>query len=55
MTVGLGTPTQKAKQVVDLAARMILGQPFDQSEYTPMDPVDINNAQSYWDMAGYGK
>lgn len=55
MTVGLGTPTQKAKQVVDLAARMILGQPFDKSEYTPMDPVDINNAQEYWDMAGYGK
>lgn len=55
MTVGLGTPTQKAKQVIDLAARMILGQPYDQSEYTPMDPVDINNAQEYWDMAGYGK
>ncbi len=55
MSVGLGTPMQKAKQVVDLAARMILGQPYDQSEYTPMDPVDINNAQEYWDMAGYGK
>lgn len=55
MTVGLGTPVQKAKQVVDLAARMILGQSYDQSEYTPMDPVDVSNAQEYWDRAGYGQ
>ncbi len=55
MSVGLGTPTQKATQVVDLAARMMLGQPFDFSEYTPMDPVDISIAQQYFDDAGFGQ
>lgn len=55
VTVGLGTPVQKAKQTVDLAARMLLGQPYEKSEYTPMDPVDASNAQAYWDRAGYGK
>lgn len=53
MTVGLGTPTQKAMQVVDLAARMLLDLPYEHSEYTPIDPVDINNVEQYWIDAGY--
>jgi ribose transport system substrate-binding protein len=54
VTVGLGTPSQKASQVIDLGARMMLGQPYEKNEYTPKDPVDIDNAQEYWDNAGYG-
>lgn len=53
MTVGLGTPTQKAGQTIDLAARMILGEDYDHDEYTPIDPVDSSNVEQYWEDAGY--
>lgn len=52
-TVGLGTPIQKADQVVDLAARMMLGLPFDKEEFTPIDPVNFSNVDEYWVKAGY--
>jgi ribose transport system substrate-binding protein len=55
VTVALGGPVQKAQQTVDLSARMILGQSYDKEEYTPMDPINIDSAQKWWDEFGYGK
>jgi ribose transport system substrate-binding protein len=52
-SLALGTPHQKAAQVIDYAARMLLGQQYDPEEYTPEDPVTMENVQEYAKNAGW--
>jgi ribose transport system substrate-binding protein len=53
MSVGLGTENQKAHLVTDIANNVLTGKPFDNYYYTPVDPVDITNADAYIKAAGW--